>query len=129
MRKCLWCQQAEEKLYQCDDCEEFPGQNIRLSDERKLELGNALAELVTLAVNTLPREQADPLDDKAAECIYFLSSLARYQRIGTEDQFQEAMTMQEKLKAWIAGWKERDGMEIMTMKEVVEALEEFEVET
>lgn len=43
----------------------------------------------------------------------------------------EAMEMQEKLRAWIAVWKEKysDGTENMTMKEVIQTLEEFEVES
>lgn len=65
-------------------------------------------------------------EDRDLETCPYLKAIGEIARLAVENSKYE--DMQEKLKEWIADYKQRDGFEMVLLKEVVDILEEFVVD-
>ena len=65
-------------------------------------------------------------EDRDLETCPYLKAIGEIVRLVVENSKYE--DNQEKLKAWIEEYKQRDGFEIVILKEVIEILEEFEID-
>ena len=65
-------------------------------------------------------------EDRDLETCPYLKAIGEIARLSVENGKHESM--QEKLKEWIADYKQRDGYDMILLKEVVDILEEFIVD-
>ena len=65
-------------------------------------------------------------EDKDLETCPYLKAIGEIARLAVENGKHE--DMQEKLKEWIADYKQRDGLDMVLLKELVDILEEFVVD-
>lgn len=65
-------------------------------------------------------------EDRDLETCPYLQAIGEIARLVVENSKYE--DNQEKLKAWIEEYKQRDGFEMVMLKEVIEILEEFEID-
>ena len=66
------------------------------------------------------------VEDRDLETCPYLKTIGEIARLAIENSKYESN--QEKLKAWIADYKQRDGFDMVLLKEVVDILEEFVVD-
>ena len=66
------------------------------------------------------------VEDRDLEICPYLKAIGEIARLSVENCKHESM--QEKLKEWIADYKQRDGYDMILLKEVVDILEEFIVD-
>lgn len=66
------------------------------------------------------------VEDRDLEICPYLKAIGEIARLSVENGKHESM--QEKLKEWIADYKQRDGYDMILLKEVVDILEEFIVD-
>lgn len=65
-------------------------------------------------------------EDRDLETCPYLKAIGEIARLAVEnDKYEDN---QEKLKAWIDDYKQRDGFDMVLLKEVVDILEEFVVD-
>ena len=65
-------------------------------------------------------------DDANVESCPYLKAIGEIAKLVAENGKYE--DSQEKLKAWIADYKQRDGFDMVLLKEVVDILEEFVID-
>ena len=65
-------------------------------------------------------------EDRNLETCPYLKAIGEIARLAVENGKHE--DMQEKLKEWIADYKQRDGLDMVLLKELVDILEEFVVD-
>ena len=65
-------------------------------------------------------------EDRDLETCPYLKAIGEIARLAVENGKYE--DNQEKLKAWIADYKQRDGFNMVLLKELVDILEEFVVD-
>lgn len=65
-------------------------------------------------------------EDRDLETCPYLKAIGEIARLAVENGKYE--DNQEKLKAWIADYKQRDGFDMVLLKELVDILEEFVVD-
>ena len=65
-------------------------------------------------------------EDRDLETCPYLKAIGEIARLAVENGKYESM--QEKLKEWIADYKQRDRYDIVLLKEVIDILEEFIVD-
>ena len=65
-------------------------------------------------------------EDRDLERCPYLQAIGEIARLAVENSKHESM--QEKLKEWIDDYKQRDGFDMVLLKEVVDILEEFVVD-
>jgi len=65
-------------------------------------------------------------EDRDLETCPYLKAISEIARLAVENSKYE--DNQEKLKAWIADYKQRDGFDMVLLKELVDILEEFVVD-
>ena len=65
-------------------------------------------------------------EDKDLKTCPYLKAIGEIARLAVENGKHE--DMQEKLKEWIADYKQRDGLDMVLLKELVDILEEFVVD-
>ena len=65
-------------------------------------------------------------EDRDLETCPYLKAIGEIARLAVENGKHE--DMQEKLKEWIADYKQRDGLDMVLLKELVDILEVFVVD-
>ena len=65
-------------------------------------------------------------EDRDLETCPYLKAIGEIARLSVENGKHESM--QEKLKEWIADYKQRDRYDMVLLKEVIDILEEFMVD-
>lgn len=65
-------------------------------------------------------------EDMDLETCPYLQAIGEIARLAVENSKHESM--QEKLKEWIDDYKQRDGYDMVLLKEVIDILEEFVVD-
>lgn len=65
-------------------------------------------------------------EDRDIETCPYLKAIGEIARLAVENSKHESM--QEKLREWIDDYKQRDGFDMVLLKEVVDILEEFVVD-
>lgn len=65
-------------------------------------------------------------EDRDLEICPYLKAIGEIARLAVENSKYE--DMQDKLKEWIVDYKQRDGFDMVLLKEVVDILEEFVVD-
>ena len=65
-------------------------------------------------------------EDRDLETCPYLKAIGEIARLAVENSKYE--DMQKKLKEWIVDYKQRDGFDMVLLKEVVDILEEFVVD-
>ena len=66
------------------------------------------------------------VEDRDVERCPYLKAIGKIAKLVAENGKYE--DSQEKLKAWIADYKQRDGFDMVLLKEVIDILEEFIVD-